>query len=113
VIVKKTPISMVYTSMRNQSTDFPVLTCAVSRQSGIYKTVIGARPGRAVVLTDTEGILSSGITAETAEAFASFAAERIPTGSNMRAGADYRTHLIHVLTRRALLQLDGKEGDPR
>lgn len=31
IIVKKTPLHMAYLSQRNTKTDFPVLTCAVSR----------------------------------------------------------------------------------
>ena len=49
LIVKKVSGKVVYSAMRNQSTDFPVLTCAVSDMSGIYKAVIGARPEKAVV----------------------------------------------------------------
>ena len=41
------------------------------------------------------------------KAFASYAAQQAPTGSNSRAGAAYRTQLVHVLTRRGLLKLGG------
>ena len=37
--------------MRGSRTDFPILTCAASRLDGEYRTVIGARPARAIVLT--------------------------------------------------------------
>ena len=107
IIVKKTPGTFVYTSMRNQRTDFPVLTCAVSEMNGEYRAVIGARPGRAMVLRDAAGLLRNGIDAERAAAFGDFAAQNIPTGSNLRAGAEYRTHLIKGLTQRAMLRLGG------
>ena len=50
LIVKKTPCQVVYTAMRNQRTDFPVLACAVSRMNGEYRAAIGARPARAILL---------------------------------------------------------------
>lgn len=106
VIVKKRPGTFTYLSMRNTRTDFPVLTCAISYLDGTYRTVIGARPQKAVVLTDTDGILKSGITKDSAKAFADFAAEHISTSSNMRGSAEYRTHLTRVLTNRALLELE-------
>ena len=107
VIVKKTPGAFAYQAMRRQRTDFPVLACAVSRVGGTYRAALGARPGRAILLTDEEGILANGITVESAKAFASYAAAHTPTGSNLRGSAAYRTHLVRVLTERALLELEG------
>src|SRR5699024_10715396 len=57
VIVKKTPLRAVYLSQRNSETDFPVLTCAASLAGERAKTVIGARPGRAIAVEDAKGIL--------------------------------------------------------
>lgn len=107
IIVKKTPTKVVYTSMRNQRTDFPVITCAVSQVGKEYRAVIGARPSRAMIIRDEKGLLNNGITAESIEAFAAFTAENAPTLSNMRAGAEYRTHLVKVLTDRCLSELGG------
>ena len=109
LIVKKTPGRFVYTAMRAQRTDFPVLTCAVSRLDGVCRAAIGARPGRAVIFQDEQQLLSGGITEERADAFAALAAKAIPTGSNLRGSAAYRTHLIRVLTRRAALKLGGMQ----
>jgi CO/xanthine dehydrogenase FAD-binding subunit len=107
LIVKKRPGRFVYQAMRNQRTDFPVLTCAVSNLEGEYRAVIGARPAKARLLKDVQGLLNGGVNEESAKAFAAFAAETLPTGSNVRGTAEYRTHLIRVLTRRALLELEG------
>lgn len=107
LIVKKSPGKFVYTSMRNQRTDFPVLALAVSCIDGEYRASIGARPARAMVIRDEEGILENGITAESAQVFADYAAKKAPTGSNVRGSAVYRTHLIKVLTERSLLELGG------
>ena len=107
LIVKKSPCKVVYTAMRNQRTDFPVIACAVSQVNGVYQASIGARPARAQVWQDTEGLLSGGITADSAKAFAAFVAENAPTEGNVRGSAAYRSHLIRVLTERAILELGG------
>lgn len=107
LIVKKVPGRFVYTSMRNQRTDFPVITCAVSEIKGEYRVVIGARPGRAMILRDEQCLLADGINNDSVAAFAEFAAKTVPVGSNLRAGAEYRSHLIKVLTQRAMLRLGG------
>ena len=107
LIVKKAPVKIVYTAMRNQRTDFPVLTCAVSQLGGEYRAAIGARPGRAMVFRDEAGLLWEGLTPESAAAFAQAAAEKVPTEGNLRGSAAYRSHLAGVLTRRAMLELGG------
>ena len=101
LIVKKTPGKVVYTAMRNQRTDFPVLTCALSNIGGETKAVIGARPAKAMVIRDEKGLLPDG------KAFAGFVAEKAPTDSNIRGSAAYRTHLIRVLVERAVTELGG------
>lgn len=106
IIVKKQPGCFAYDAMRNQRTDFPVLTAAFSKINGTYKAVFGARPGKAIVIYDTEHILDQGITPETCEAFANYAAKHVPTGSNVRGSAKYRTHLVRVLTLRNLIRLE-------
>ena len=107
LIVKKRPCKMVYSSVRNQKTDFPVLTCAFSCVDGEYRTVIGARPTKARLIRDSKGILADGITEESASAFARFVEEETPTGSNSRGSAQYRTHLAGVLTERAVKSIGG------
>lgn len=105
LIVKKTPGRFAYQAMRIQRTDFPVLACAVSEMNGQYRAVIGARPGRAMVVRDEKGLLSGGVTQESAKAFAEYVADRTPTQSNVRGSAAYRTQLIRVLTERAALEM--------
>ena len=107
LIVKKSPCKVVYTSMRNQSTDFPVLACAVSQVNGEYKASIGARPGRAIIIRDDNGLLADGVNSDTAAAFAKFVSENVPTESNVRGSAEYRTHLAKGLTKRAITELGG------
>ena len=107
LIIKKTQGNMAYRAMRNQRTDFPVLTCAVACMDGEYRAAIGARPGRAVLVRDAEGILAEGITAERAVAFGDYVAAQVPTESNLRGSAEYRSHLTRVLTARAVQAMGG------
>ncbi len=105
VIVPKAPRKTAYLSQRNTATDFPTLACAVSEREGSYLCAIGARPNKAVVLTDETGILKNGITAETAAAFGAYIAEQVAFGSNLRGSAEYRKKVCAVLVRRALMQI--------
>lgn len=107
LIVRKSPCRLAYQAMRNQRTDLPVLTCAVSRVGDEVRAVIGARPGKAVVIHDTDCLLKDGVDAEHAAAFADFVAAQVAMGSNSRGSAAYRTHLCRVLTRRCALEMGG------
>ncbi len=100
--------AFAYKAMRIQRTDLPVLNCALARLDGEYRLAVGARPGKAVLLRDAKGLLSGGITPESAAAFAAYAAQNVPTGANARGSAEYRTHLVEVLTRRCALELEGE-----
>ena len=119
VIVPKNAKGVVYLSQRNQSTDFPVLTCAVANRSGRYVAVIGASPYMAEPVWDEEGILDgiadakidgnaaltdNSETNAKIDKFAEYVAEHIRFGSNIRAGAEYREIICRVLTRRAVTQ---------
>lgn len=119
VIVPKNAKGVVYLSQRNQSTDFPVLTCAVANRSGRYVAVIGASPYMAEPVWDEDGILDGIADAKTdsnaaltdnsennakIDKFAEYVAEHIRFGSNIRAGAEYREIIYRVLTRRAVTQ---------
>ena len=119
VIVPKNAKGVVYLSQRNQSTDFPVLTCAVANRSGRYVAVIGASPYMAEPVWDEEGILDCLADAKTdgnaaltdnsesnakIDKFAGYVAEHIRFGSNIRAGAEYREIICRGLTRRAVTQ---------
>lgn len=128
LIVKKHRQSCVYLSQRNTKTDFPVLTCAVSVDEQGARAVIGATPARArvyplpeeaVQMLESAGNLGAAEhrpekqledagcldTAEREKVWKTAAAKlavQIPTSSNMRGSAAYRTHLVKVLVQRAL-----------
>ena len=95
IIIKKAPAKFSYEAMRAQRTDFPALTVAAST---LGKLVVGARPMKAMVVP-FEGCDCAAI--------AEKAAEAVPTAKNLRGGKEYRTHLVKVLTRRALEALYG------
>lgn len=109
IIVNKKECKCVYDSVRIQRTDFPVLTCAASIIDGKYNLTIGARPGKALLFHDDNNILASGITKEAANEFASYIKECVPTSSNNRGSAEYRSKLAYVLTERNLIKLGGLE----
>ena len=109
LIVKKRPGCFAYAAVRKNKTDFPVLNCAVGCVNGEYRAVIGARPAGSMLLRDEEGILASGLTAESIRRFADFAAQKIPTGSNLRGSAAYRSRLVRVLTERCLKEMEGEK----
>ena len=79
------------------------LTCAAALpENGPARVVVGARPMRAMPVPDPAGLLTDGLTPEKIAAFSEQAAQTVPTGSNSRGSAAYRTHLVKVLTARAL-----------
>lgn len=98
VYIPKENAAFFYQSVRPTKTDFPALTCAAARLAdGAYRFAVGARPGRAVVLTlqCALGELPEIVSAQ------------VTTGSNLRGSAAYRKHLIRVLVRRAVDELEG------
>ncbi|MBU5482323.1 FAD binding domain-containing protein [Blautia sp. MSJ-19] len=117
IIVKKKPLSVCYMSQRNSKTDFPVLTCAASLIGEEVRTVIGARPGRAMVVEDKQQFLKDfrNMTdeqrTEAIEKFAVYAAENVNTAGNMRASEEYRTLLVKVLTKRAWEAVGGMKDE--
>ena len=117
IIVRKQPLFVCYMSQRNSKTDFPVLTCTASLIGEEARTVIGARPARAVVVEDKESILknfkhmTNKQRGEAIEKFDEYAAEHVTTAGNMRAFAEYRTLLVKVLIRRTWEAVGGMKNE--
>ena len=113
IIIKKTPLKVAYLSQRNTKTDFPVLACCIRLSENGVRAVYGARPAKAFLLEDEEGLLAGMGTMSVEERktavqkFADYAARKVPTFGNMRGSAEYRTLLVKVLTRRALEAVGG------
>lgn len=104
--IKKTPLKTVYLSHRNTKTDFPVLACSFSNMGTFYRSVIGARPSKAICIDVPNSVLTSKDSNENGVLFASYITSKITTGTNMRASAEYRMHLANVLCKRGYLQLE-------
>ena len=109
-IIKKTPGEHVYLSHRNTKTDFPVLTVGRSVYENELRIVAGARPQKAMLIPDRGYAerLKECSGEEEFEALAKEIAEKIPTESNIRAGARYRSHLAKVLLKRGFTELNEK-----
>ena len=117
--VRKRPQKTAYLAYRNTKTDFPVLTCAMALPAGKDvgdfqgMVAVGARPGKAICLELPEscredlirGAAEDGALSELTGQAAREMAKLVPTGSNLRAGAAYRSHLARVLLKRNLEQL--------
>lgn len=97
-----------YQSVRNSKTDFPVLTCAGSVLNGKIGLVFGARPFSAVKVEYDLNLNDNSNSIENlAEFIANAAKEEVDVYSNMRGSKEYRTHLVGVLSKRAVLELGG------
>ena len=98
---------VAYRAARLNRTDFPLLTCCAAQTAEGLRIAIGARPGRAVLLRDEEGLLRDGVDRASADALARRCAAQVQTGTNSRGSAAYRTRLVRTLVRRCLLELGG------
>lgn len=109
IIVKKTRRNVVYSSQRIAKTDFPVLTCAVSKEGETLWISVGARPMKAAfaALTMPEGLSLE----ESANQIGEQVCEDMKFGTNMRGSAAYRKHLAQVQVKRAVLALYEKEQE--
>ena len=111
IVIKKTPVHICYQSVRNTVTDFPTLNLTAAIFADKMRISIGARPGKAMLFEDESGLLKGltdgSVTEEVMHTFAKEIKEKLPTGSNMRGTAEYRSHLAEVMTVRALRILGG------
>ena len=94
-----------------KKTDFPTLNLTAAIFADKMRISIGARPGKAMLFEDAAGLLKGltdgSVTEEEIHTFAKEIKEKLPTGSNMRGTAEYRSHLAEVMTVRALRILGG------
>jgi CO/xanthine dehydrogenase FAD-binding subunit len=91
--------------------DFPLLNicCRVdlagpdTDEVAEVRIVLGATPRRSQRATDAEEIITTrGLTLEAIKSAADSAKEEVKTGGGWVASAEYRSHLVEVLTRRCL-----------
>lgn len=107
IIIKKKSCKCVYDAVRIQRTDFPVLTCAASLMDNEVRISIGARPARALLYKDSNEYFSGGITKEAISNYVDKLIATVPTESNNRGTAEYRSKLVGVLASRNLSKLGG------
>lgn len=107
LIVKKVPLHITYLAQRHARTDFPTLTCAVSDLNGKWRAVVGARPKKAELVEDMEGLVKE-VNEETALSFGKYVAKNLSFESNLRGSAEYRQQICGVLVKRALLSAGGE-----
>ncbi len=105
VIVRKSAGRTSYQSVRAQKTDFPALALCARYSDGRLYLSCGARPGRAVLISEELKDLGE----KNIEKMVSLAAKKIPLGSNSRGSREYRLRLLEGLTRRALVEIGGAE----
>lgn len=96
VILKKTGRTCAYQSLRNASTDFPVLACCVTKKDDSWKFSIGAKPTKAVLHEGTPADLTNII-------------ENTVFGTNSRATKEYRKAMAEVLLKRAIKVIEQLE----
>lgn len=115
--VKKDGRKACYDSFRNESKDFPVIAVCVSQKDGKFEASVGARPAKAKVIEDKDGILLGFYDMDdekkeaAAESFGKYINERLDFNTNMRASEKYRRILAEVYVKRCLFALAGGRND--
>jgi CO/xanthine dehydrogenase FAD-binding subunit len=95
-----------FASIRRTRTDYAVLNTAVARTDDSYRIVVGARPGRAMLVPEAaEYLHQNGLDQQTARAAGRIAAQQLRFGDNPRGSGEYRRRLCPVLVARALMEV--------
>lgn len=101
--IAKTPGHFAYLTHRNTKTDFPVLAVSASKIGEEIRVAVGARPMKAELLTAED------LSDETAKKLAA----QVKTDSNMRASAQFRSHLADVLISRCFEKIKDAEKEEK
>ncbi len=104
VIIKKDQAKVCYITQRLSKTDFPVLACAVSRNTEGWKIAVGARPKKAVLAIQDLPLEPS---RDEVEKVKNEIAEQLDFESNMRGSDKYRQLLCSVLVGRGIETIMG------
>ena len=99
--IKKQKGKSYFKSIKKTALDFPVLNIAIINTDSI-KIAVGARPGIAKRLLETESIINE--TKDVEKAIAK-ALQELSLSSNSRAGKEYREELLKVYLKRGLKEV--------
>lgn len=102
VIIKKPKGKCVYKMMRNSSSDYPILSVAISNFDDI-KISVGTRPAIAQLSTKAAQLINKDHT-KISEA-SQLIADEFKFGSDLRASDEYRKSIAPVLVSRALKEV--------
>ena len=102
IIIKKQKGKCTYQMLRNSSSDFPILSVAVSNFNGL-KIAVGTRPTIAQLSVKAAQLINSN-NSKIDEASA-LIAEEFKFGDDLRGTGEYRKTIAPVLVKRALLEV--------
>lgn len=102
ILIKKDNRKVRYLTHRNSATDIPTLACAVSKLDSEWKIVLGARPQRAMEVSQVSELLSEIPTDEEIEKVINKVINEVKFESNMRGSKEYRLLLAQTFIRRGI-----------
>lgn len=95
IIIKKDGRKVSYVTQRRTKTDFPLIACAASKLDDTWYFSVGARPGKAALVT-VKGKAADG----------KAAAEQFCYGDNVRGSGEYREELAKVYLSRLIKEIE-------
>lgn len=107
IIIAKEGQLGAFQSLRRTKTDYAVLNVAVAKTgNGGYRVVVGARPGRAMLVPEAGDYLRiNGVNETTAREAGTIAAAVLQFGDNPRGSGEYRKAICPILIARALMEV--------
>lgn len=107
IVIKKNGAKESYQQFRNSEADFPVLNLALSKTEDKCIVTVGARPNKAIVAEAVSKYLSEADWSDEDRMIEEAQAllEDVPFGTNMRASAEYRSHICKILLKRAIKEV--------
>lgn len=102
ILIRKDNRQVRYLTHRNSATDIPTLACAVSKLDSKWNIVLGARPQKAMEVSEVSELLSERPTKEEVEKVINKVIHEIKFESNMRGSKEYRQLLAKAFIKRGI-----------